>query len=57
MANKTQLRTREPESEYSKSANEQATATNTIHEAAEEESNKKNKQGDNPSQLKLNEDT
>jgi hypothetical protein len=56
MANKTQLRTREPESEYSKRANEQATATNTIPEAAEEESNKKNKQGDNPSPLKLNED-
>ena len=56
MANKTQLRTREPESEYSKSANEQATATNTILEAAEEESNKKNKQGDNPSRLIVDDD-
>ena len=29
MAHKTQLRTKEPESEYSKSTNDQATATNT----------------------------
>ena len=55
MANKTQLRTKEPESEYSKSANDQATATHT-QTLVEEESNKKNKQGDNPSRLIVNDD-
>ena len=56
MANKTQLRTKEPESEYSKSANDHATATNTNLGPREEESNKKNKQGDNPSRLIVNDD-
>ena len=46
MAHKTQLRTKEPESEYSKSTDEQATATKTNPGPMEEESNKENKQGD-----------
>ena len=56
MANKTQLRTKEPESEYSKSANDQATATHTNFGPVEEESNEKNKQGNNPSRLIVNDD-
>ena len=46
----------EPESEYSKSATDQATATNTNLGPREEESNKKNKQGDNPSRLMVDDD-
>ena len=56
MANKTQLRTKVPESEYSKNANDQASATNTKFGPVQEESNKKNKQGDNPSQLTVIDD-
>ena len=53
MAHKTQLRTKEPESEYSKSTNDQATATNTNPGPMEEEPIKENKLGDNPSRLSV----
>jgi hypothetical protein len=56
MAHKTQLRTKEPESEYSKSTNDQATATNTNPGPMEEEPIKENKQGDNPSRLTVYDD-
>ena len=56
MAEKTQLRTKGPKSEYSKNANDTTTATNTNLGPMEDETKKKNKQGDNPSRLIVDED-